>query len=313
METTTAVNTAPPSSERAKRIYKVTLLGSIVNVMLLIVKFTAGITGNSAAMMADAIHSFSDFATDLVVIAFVRLSSRPADTDHNYGHGKYETIASSIIGMGLLFVAFGIAYDGVEKIVAWYHGEKQAAPHIIALVVAVVSVVSKEWLFRITKNVAKAVDSPALESNAWHHRSDAFSSVGTTLGIGGAILLGNGWGVLDAVAAIVVSVLLFLSALRLLRHASGELLEESLPKEIIERIKSIAYEDPMVKEIHNFKTRRIGRASAIEMHLCLPGTLTLEEAYRRAHTIKHAIWKEFGRETYIIIQVEPYRFEDNAL
>lgn len=221
---------------RDQRIYKVTLTGSIVNMVLLVIKFVAGILGNSAAMVADAVHSLSDFLTDIVVLAFVKLSSKPADHDHDYGHGKYETIATSIIGMTLVIVAVMLGWNGTEKIIQVVKGEKLESPGIIALVAALASIALKEWVFRITRKVAHEVNSQALEANAWHHRSDALSSIGTAIGIGGAVLLGNSWTVLDPLAAIVVSVLIFITALRLLRQASGELLEESLPKETEDKI-----------------------------------------------------------------------------
>ena len=292
---------------RDKRIYKVTLLGSLVNILLLVMKFVAGILGNSAAMIADAVHSLSDFATDIVVLAFVKLSSRPADEQHNYGHGKYETVATTIIGLSLLVVAIGIAWNGCEKVMAWHKGIPQESPGLIALIIAVVSILAKEWIYHVTMYVAKDVDSPALEANAWHHRSDAFSSVGTALGIGGAVILGNGWEVLDAIAAIVVSILLFISSLRLLSVTSGELLEHSLPEETVEKIKAIVCEDDKVRDIHNLKTRRIGHIIAIEMHLRLPGEISLEETHQHTRQIKRRLWNEFGKETFIIIQVEPIR------
>ena len=215
---------------RDKRIYKVTLTGGIVNMLLLVFKFVAGVLGNSAAMIADAVHSLSDFLTDIVVIAFVKLSSKPADQDHDYGHGKYETVASSIIGMALVVVAVLLGWGGVEKIIQVAKGEQLEQPGVIALVAAVLSVALKEWVFRITKKVALDVNSQALEANAWHHRSDAMSSVGTSIGIGGAVLLGKSWAVLDPIASVVVSIMILIAAFRLLRQASGELLEESLPK-----------------------------------------------------------------------------------
>ena len=209
---------------RDKRIYKVTLTGGIVNMLLLVFKFVAGVLGNSAAMIADAVHSLSDFLTDIVVIAFVKLSSKPADQDHDYGHGKYETVASSIIGMALVVVAVLLGWGGVEKIIQVAKGEQLEQPGVIALVAAVLSVALKEWVFRITKKVALDVNSQALEANAWHHRSDAMSSVGTSIGIGGAVLLGKSWAVLDPIASVVVSIMILIAAFRLLRQASGELL-----------------------------------------------------------------------------------------
>ncbi|MDO4511206.1 MAG: cation diffusion facilitator family transporter [Bacteroidales bacterium] len=292
---------------REKKIYRVTLTGSIVNMVLLVGKFVAGILGNSAAMIADAVHSLSDFITDVVVIAFVKLSSKPADADHDYGHGKYETIATSIIGIALGVVAVMLGWNGVEKIIQFAQGEPLESPGVIALVAALLSIALKEWVFRITKKVAKAVDSPALEANAWHHRSDAFSSIGTAVGIGGAVALGADWAVLDPIASVVVSVMIFIAALQLLRQASGELLEESLPKETEDKIESIVYADPLVTDIHHLRTRRIGSIIAIEMHLRLPGHITLEESHHHATAIEQALRAEFGAGTHIMLHLEPVK------
>ena len=239
---------------RDQKIYRVTLTGSIVNMILLVMKFVAGILGNSAAMIADAVHSLSDFLTDIVVIVLVRLSSKPADKDHHYGHGKYETVATSIIGMALIVVAIMLGWNGIEKIIFVIKGGEIESPETVAFIAAIASILLKEWVFRITKKVALEVESQALEANAWHHRSDAFSSIGTAIGIGGAVLLGNSWSVLDPIAAVVVSVMIFITAYRLLRQASGELLEESLPKETEDKIESIVYQDPLVSDIHNLHT-----------------------------------------------------------
>lgn len=282
-------------------------MGSIVNMILLILKFAAGILGHSAAMVADAVHSLSDFLTDIVVIAFVRLSSKPADKDHDYGHGKYETIATSIIGMALIVVAVMLGWNGIDKIIYVIQGNKLESPGIIALVAAIVSILLKEWVFRITRKVALEVNSQALEANAWHHRSDALSSVGTTIGIGGAVLLGSNWAVLDPIAAVVVSVLIFITAFRLLRQASGELLEESLPKETEDKIEEIVYRDTLVRDIHNLHTRRIGSIIAIEMHLRLPGNITLTESHCHASEIERSLRDEFGDNTHIMLHIEPLK------
>lgn len=290
---------------RDQRIYRVTLTGSIVNMVLLVMKFAAGILGHSAAMIADAVHSLSDFLTDLVVLLFVKLSSKPADKNHDYGHGKYETIATSIIGMALVAVAAMLGWEGVEKIAEVMKGGEIESPGLIALVAALMSIILKEWIFRITKKVAHEVHSQALEANAWHHRSDAFSSIGTAVGIGGAILLGSKWTVLDPIAAIIVSVLIFITAFRLLRQASGELLEESLPKETEEKIEEIVYQDSLVSDIHNLHTRRIGSIIAIEMHLRLPGEISLTESHDHASNIERSLREEFGKGTHIMLHIEP--------
>ena len=290
---------------RDHRIYRITLAGSIVNVVLLVFKFAAGILGHSAAMIADAIHSLSDFLTDIIVIVFVRLSSKPADHDHDYGHGKYETLATSVIGLALAVVAVLIGWDGIEKIADALQGNRLESPGIIALWAALLSITLKEWIFRATRKVANEVKSKALEANAWHHRSDALSSVGTAIGIGGAVMLGDGWAILDPIAAIVVCVLIIVTAFRIIRQASGELLEESLPEETEDRIEQIVYQDTLVSDIHKLHTRRIGNIIAIEMHLRMPADITLAESHVHATAIEQSLKTEFGKGTHIMLHIEP--------
>ena len=290
---------------RDHRIYRITLAGSIVNVVLLVFKFAAGILGHSAAMIADAIHSLSDFLTDIIVIVFVRLSSKPADHDHDYGHGKYETLATSVIGLALAVVAVLIGWDGIEKIADALQGNRLESPGIIALWAALLSITLKEWIFRATRKVANEVKSKALEANAWHHRSDALSSVGTAIGIGGAVMLGDGWAILDPIAAIVVCVLIIVTAFRIIRQSSGELLEESLPEETEDRIEQIVYQDTLVSDIHKLHTRRIGNIIAIEMHLRMPAGITLSESHVHATAIEQSLKTEFGKGTHIMLHIEP--------
>ena len=290
---------------RDRRIYRITLAGSIVNIVLLVFKFIAGILGHSAAMIADAIHSLSDFLTDIIVIVFVRLSSKPADHDHDYGHGKYETLATSVIGMALAVVAVMLGWDGIEKIIYVMQGNQLESPGIIAFWAAILSIVLKEWIFRATRKVAKEENSKALEANAWHHRSDALSSIGTAVGIGGAVMLGNNWAILDPIAAIVVCILIIVTAFKIIRQASGELLEESLPKDIEDRIEQIAYQDPLVSDIHKLHTRRIGNIIAIEMHLRMPSDVTLAESHIHANSIEKSLKQEFGNGTHIMLHIEP--------
>lgn len=293
------------ATTREQRIYKVTLAGSVVNLFLLLFKFFAGIIGHSAAMIADAVHSLSDFVTDIIVIVFVKVSAKPEDDDHKYGHGKYETLATQIIGLALAGVGVMIFWNGVTKIWAFAHGEQLSQPGLVALIASVLSVVLKEGVFRVTKKVADEVDSSALEANAWHHRSDALSSIGTTVGIGGAILLGSKWAVLDPIAAVIVSVFIVITAFKLISEASQELLEKSLPFETEERIKDIVYQDPEVCDIHHFRTRRIGNRLALEMHLRLPGDMPLSEAHERVSSIERQLKEEFGNSTLIMIHLEP--------
>lgn len=292
-------------ASRERKIYRTTLMGSMVNVVLLVFKFAAGIIGGSAAMIADAVHSLSDFLTDIVVIAFVRISAKPEDEDHDYGHGKYETLATSMIGLALLCVGFYIFYNGAHQIIYFLGGTPLPQPGRIALLAALVSIALKEWTFRFTERVGRETKSQAVIANAWHHRSDALSSVGTALGIGGAIMLGKSWAVLDPIAALVVSVLIIRMALSLVRTAGGELLEKSLPADVEKEIVEIAESEPGVSDVHNLCTRHIGSNIAIEMHLRMPGEITLSQSHDHASSIERKLRRHFGEKTHISLHVEP--------
>ena len=292
---------------RERSIYRVTLAGSLINVALLIFKFAAGILGHSAAMIADAVHSLSDFLTDIVVLVFVHISGKPQDAGHDYGHGKYETLATAIIGVALLVVGLMIFVNGATKVWAVVNGAVLPAPGWIALVAALLSLVLKEWAYRFTARVGRRVDSEALVANAWHHRSDALSSVGTALGIGGALLLGHGWTVLDPLAALVVSVMIVAAAVKLLRPAIGDLLDQSLPASVEQEIVKIVLQEPCVTDVHNLRTRRIGSAISIEMHLRMPGSMSLYETHQHATSVEHRLRAHFGEHTYINLHIEPVK------
>lgn len=293
------------TSQREKEIYKVTIIGSVVNFLLLVFKFFAGFVGHSAAMLADAVHSLSDFVTDIIVIVFVRISNKPQDKDHDYGHGKYETLATAIIGIILLVVGFGIFWNGASSIYGFLHGEQLEEPGMVALIAAIVSIVLKEILYQYTVIKGKELNSQAVVANAWHHRSDALSSIGTTIGIGGAILLGDKWRVLDPIAAVIVSFFIMKVAIQLLVPCVEELLEKSLPDEVEREIEQAVLSFPGVSEPHHLRTRRIGSYCAIEVHVRMDGKITLEEAHNTTIAIEHKLKDMFGVGTLINIHVEP--------
>lgn len=294
--------------DRMKEVYRVTIWGSIINVVLLILKFAAGILGHSAAMIADAIHSLTDFATDAVVLVCVTLGSKPVDKSHDYGHGKFETLATAVIALALLAVGVMICYSGVVKTYgAMVLGETLEQPGMVALIAAVVSIVLKEWAFRFTVSVGRRCDSQAVMANAWHHRSDALSSVGTMFGIGGAIFLGPRWAVLDPLAAIVVSVFIVRASLGLIKQAVDELTDASLPEATENEIMEIAGKDEGVQEIHNLRTRRIGNSIAIDMHVRMLGSTTLFDAHQRATNIEHRLKDRYGKGTYVNVHLEPIK------
>lgn len=282
-----------------------TLIGGAVNVLLLLIKFVAGIVGHSAAMVADAVHSLSDFLTDIVVLMFVHVSGKPKDKSHDYGHGKYETLAMTIIGVALLAVAIGIFYSGITKIVAWVNGEQLAAPDILALWAALLSIILKEGVYRYSIYKARQLNSPAVEANAWHHRSDALSSIGTAIGIGGAIFLGHRWAVLDPVASVIVGLFIVKVSVELLRNGIGDLMEQSLPDTVEEEILSLVSSLPDVQSPHDLRTRRIGNHYAIEMHILVDGDITLREAHDKASEVEDLLRKQYGDDTHVVVHVEP--------
>ena len=282
-----------------------TLVGSAGNVALLTFKFIAGVMGHSSAMIADAVHSLSDFITDVIVLAFVHVSAKPQDEGHDYGHGKYETFASFIIGLALMAAATGIIVSGVTKLVDWAGGKQLAAPGWLALAAAIISIIVKEILYRYTVIRGKQLDSQALVANAWHHRSDALSSIGTTVGIGGAILLGKRWTVLDPLASVLVGFMLVKVSIKLLKSSIGELTESSLSSDIEKEIEEIICSFPDVSEPHNLRTRRIGNRFAIEAHVRMDGNTSLTAAHDKATAIEQRIRQRFGNQTHVTIHMEP--------
>ena len=292
---------------REKEISRVTVAGGVVNLLLMALKFVAGIAGRSAAMVADAVHSLSDFITNIVVLVFVGISARPQDASHDYGHGKFETIATFFIGLALAGAAIGIVVSGATKLAAWLQGEDIPVPGTLALWAALISIVVKEILFQYTARKGKKLESQALVANAWHHRSDALSSIAAALGIGGAIIFGNRWTVLDPLASIVVGAMLVKVAWDLLGPAIGELTDKSLPEDVENEILGIIEEAPGVSEPHNLRTRRIGNRVAVEVHIRLDGNLTLAEAHERTSQIEKRLKERFGADSHITIHMEPVK------
>lgn len=293
-------------SEKQK-IYTTTIIGSIANFLLVLLKFVAGFIGNSAAMIADAVHSLSDFVTDVIVIVFVRFAHKPKDELYAYGYGKYETLATAIIGVLLFIVGSGILWDGGWKIYHYFADGTLPEPHIIAFYMALVSIAVKELLYRYTAAVGRAVKSQVVVANAWHHRSDAMSSIGTAVGIGGAIFFGDGFEILDPVAAIVVSFFIMKVAIQLIIPSLGELLEKSLPEDVQEQIRQIILSYPGVSEPHHLRTRRIGNTYAIDVHLRMDGDMPLRIAHDHVSAIERKIRAAFGMQTHISIHLEPVK------
>lgn len=295
------------AEERKRKIYCVTLVGFAVNLLLAAGKLAAGLLGRSGAMVADAVHSFSDLATDIVVIAFARVSAKPRDEGHDYGHGKYETLATILISLALAAVGAGILVSGIRAVATVVEGGMLPRPGAVALVAAVVSIVAKEILYRYTIRIGRAIASPSVEANAWHHRSDALSSLGTLVGIACAYFLGQKWRIADPIAALLVAVFIFKIALDMIRKGLDELLERSLPAQTEQEILRIVCADPEIRSPHNLRTRRIGSAIVIDVHVRVDGGMSVARSHELTVGIEQRLRERFGSQTMISIHVEPVK------
>lgn len=291
---------------RSKEARKITLIGFFVNAILTVFKLFAGIIGNSGAMVADAVHSLSDFLTDIVVLIGFKFTSKPEDKCHNYGHGKYETIATVVISVILAFVGYQILKSGIINILLVIKGGTFQTPGIIALIAALISIVSKELLYRYTIIAGKKINSSAIIANAWHHRSDAFSSIGTMLGIGSAIVLGDKWIILDPIASIIVSLFIFKVSYDILIPSLNELAEKSLSQEERKKVEGILKEAHSVLDYHKLRMRRVGNKVVIEAHILVDEHLNIKDAHNIAVEVENRIKSSFSSDSIITIHIEPY-------
>ena len=292
---------------REKEIRKVTLAGAVVNILLTVFKVFAGILGKSAAMVADGIHSLSDLLSDVVVLIFTHISSKKPDREHSFGHGKFETLATLIVSLILVVVGARLMADGVRNIIGVLNGESIPMPKMIALWAAVVSIVLKEILYWVTVRVGRKVNSPVVIANAWHHRSDAFSSVGALAGIGGAILLGDRWTILDPAASCCISAAIIVVAVKMALPSLAELLETSLPEAVEHDIQQTVASVPGVDDIHNLQTRRNCISFIIDAHVVVDPSISVVQAHDIATAVEETLRAKYGPETQISIHIEPGR------
>lgn len=295
---------------RASQIQSITLWGALANTLLTVLKFLAGILGGSAAMVADAVHSASDLVSDIIVVIFARISAQGRDSGHDYGHGKFETLATLVVSVLLLVAGVEMAISAYKKICIVISGDSIPAPGSIALWAALLSIFTKEVLYQWTVRVGKRLSSQAVIANAWHHRTDAFSSVGSLLGIGGAIWLGGRWTVLDPVACAVISIVVVVVAVHMAVPALSELTEASLSAEIKEKIRNIACSVEGVRGMHALKTRQCGSYCIVEFHIVVDPQMSILAAHDITLEIEKRLKQTFGNEMQISIHVEP---SDDAL
>lgn len=294
------------SKKRLKQANKTTIIGAVLNIALSITKILAGVFGKSQAMVADGIHSLSDLGSDLAVLTGMVLASRPEDSTHNYGHGKFETLSTLIIGIILVTTGVGIGYSSINNIIEIIQGEILEKPHLTALVAAITSVIMKEGLYRYTIHKGRIMNSPVIIANAYHHRSDAYSSLGTTLGIGGAIILGNKWIILDPIAGFIVSLIILKEAFKIIKGSLDELLEAAIPLETQNIILKTANSVPGVYKPHNLKTRKIGGTTAIDLHIYVNSSISIEKAHFIGHVVEESIERKLGENIIFNITVVPY-------
>ena len=290
---------------RTKDIQKITLWGAFCNIALTIVKFVAGILGGSTAMLADAVHSASDLVTDITVIVFTRISGKGKDKGHDYGHGKFETLATVVVSLMLLVVGAEMIKSSYQQIRSAVEGNPLPAPEMIALWAAVISIFSKEFLYQWTVKVGKRLSSPVVIANAWHHRTDALSSVGSLLGIAGAIALGGEWTILDPLVGAVISIVIIVMAVKMSIPALAELTEASLPEKTEQKMLEIIRSVEGVRGVHELKTRLCGHYCIADFHIVVDPETTILESHETTVIIERKLREEFGEETQINIHVEP--------
>ncbi len=288
--------------ERQRKIRSVTLWGIFVNIFLMAIKIFSGIMIKSSALIADGFHSLSDLATDFVVLAGTRLSNRPPDDAHPYGHKGFETLTTQVVGLILLAVGFGFIWDASASV---FRGEENF-PGWIMLVVAGISVVMKEILFFMTRKVSRETHSSALYANAWHHRSDSLSSVAVLIG-GVASLLG--WGNADHVAAIIVGFMIIGVAGKILYEGLIEITEHAADKESIRKIRNILLQEQDVSDWHALRTRRVGGELFVDLHLLVDPNISVRESHKICERVERRIDKELRKPVNVLIHIEPRRQE----
>lgn len=293
--------------DREKKAARVTWVGFFTNLILSAAKIVAGVVGRSSAMVADGIHSLSDFVTDFIVIIFIKISAKNEDSDHPYGHGKFETFATMLISFALFIVAIGIFYSGSVKIYEVLNGRTIERPTYLALIMAAVSIVVKEGLYWYTIIIGRKIESPAVIANGWHHRSDAFSSIGTLIGISGAMFLGERWRILDPITSVIVGIFIIDVAYKLARPSIQELLEMSLPQEIEQNIEQKIQATPGVITFHHLRTRKNGNAFIIDMHIKVDARSSIVEAHDIATHVENNLKAAFGKHTQVNVHIEPYQ------
>lgn len=289
-----------PPTVNIKYIRKVTWTGLFVNLALSMLKFAAGFWGHSQAVIADALHSFSDSTTDIAVIIGSYFWSRPPDDTHQYGHHRVETIVTFFIGFILLLAGMGIGWKAIITL----HETDTRPPGWIAAMAAAISIIVKEIIYRWTSRASKRVKSTALAANAWHHRLDAITSIPTLMAVTGAILM-PAWSFLDHAGAIIVSIFIVQAAIRILWPIFREILDVAAPEEICKQIEAICLNHEAVKEVHKIRTRYIGMNLQADLHIIVDGATTVFDGHHISGGVKDKILRNVPAVIDVLIHIEP--------
>ncbi len=290
-----------------KEAKKVTFIGVFINIFLFVFKILFGYIGRSSALIADGIHSFSDLSSDIVVILGLKLSSKPSDEKHKYGHGKYETFANLVLGTFLFFAAIEIFYYSFEEIIRIFKGGEVLTPAWFTVIIAALSILFKTYIFIFTKKAGKKFGSELLISNAYHHLTDSISSLVVLLGIVGSKTLPGFWRFLDPLAALILSIIIFILSFNILKSSFDELLERSIGKEEEEKVLKIINSVKGVYDPHNLRTRRIGNYIAVDVHIRVNKELNITEAHNLASQVEKKLKECFSERLIINIHIEPLK------
>lgn len=292
--------------EDTARARHITWVGFWVNAALGVAKIAGGVFGRSAALIADGVHSFSDFLSDIIVLVMVGVARKEPDNGHPFGHGRFETLATILLSVILFAVAGGIFYDGLERVISVVHGHTIPRPGGIALVILVASIIAKEWLFYATRRVGREIRSEAVIANAWHHRSDSLSSIATLIGVSGAMFLGESWRILDPIAAMVVSIFIIIVGIQMARPAISELLGASLPQADQDKIESTLKGIDGVLAWHHLRTFKSGKDAVIEVHLKMNPELNVRDAHAIATKAEKEIRAALPHvDAHVTTHIEP--------
>ena len=288
------------SEKIAMRVSRNSIYG---NLLISIAKFLAGVIGHSSAMISDAIHSASDVFSTIVVMIGVKIGGKESDKNHQYGHERLESVASLILALTLAVTGCGIGYGGLKTIIAGSEGASIQVPTALPLAAAILSIVAKEGMYWYTMRAAVQINSGALKADAWHHRSDALSSVGSLVGIGGAML---GYPILDPIASVIICVFILKAAFDIFRDAIGKMTDEACDDRMVEAVKALVVRQQGVLALDDIKTRMVGNKAYVDIEIAVDGNLLLKEAHNIAEKVHDEVEHNFPEVKHCMVHVNPY-------